>query len=154
VAVIPSSIDLGTARGHNGGMQSSRPRAVLARQFSAFAGVGLVSAVMHYGALVGLVEGFAMGPVPATLAGYILGGVVSYWLNRRYAFRSERPHREATWRFALVAGVGFVLTGLFMALFTGRWGLPYLPAQVLTTGVVLFWSFIANRLWTFSSAPL
>ena len=134
-------------------MSAFSARALLARQFSAFLGVGVVSAIVHYSALVGLVEGLAVGPVPATLAGYILGGIVSYWLNRRYAFRSDRPHREATWRFALVAGVGFVLTGLFMALFTGRWGLPYLPAQVLTTGIVLFWSFIANRLWTFSGAP-
>ena len=126
----------------------------VSRQFSAFAGVGVVAAVAHYGTLIGLVEGFGVAPVSATLAGYILGGVVSYILNRRYAFRSDRPHREATWRFAVVAGVGFVLTGLVMALLNGRWGLPYLPAQLLTTGVVLVWSFAANRLWTFSSAPL
>ncbi|MCP8937067.1 GtrA family protein [Alsobacter sp. SYSU M60028] len=125
------------------------PLRALFRQFSAFAGVGLVAAVAHYGALIGLVEGAGASPVPATLAGYVLGGVVSYALNRRYAFDSDRPHREATWRFATVAGVGFVLTGLFMGLFNGRLGLPYLPAQVLTTGVVLLWSFSANRFWTF-----
>jgi putative flippase GtrA len=134
-------------------MREPAARSSLHRQFSAFVGVGLVAAVAHYGALVALVEGFAVGPVAATLAGYVLGGVVSYVLNRRYAFRSDRPHREATWRFALVAGVGFVLTGLFMALCNGRWGIPYLPAQVLTTGVVLVWSFVANRIWTFSGAP-
>jgi putative flippase GtrA len=121
----------------------------LARQFSAFFGVGLVAAVVHYGTLIGLVEGAGAGPVPATLAGYALGGVVSYLLNRRHVFASDRPHREATWRFAVVAGVGFVLTGLLMALLTGRLALPYLPAQVLTTGVVMLWSFAANRRWTF-----
>jgi putative flippase GtrA len=133
------------------GMDRSTP---LARQFSAFFGVGLVSAVVHYGTLVGLVEGGGFAPVPATLAGYVAGGVVSYLLNRRFAFRSDRPHREATWRFALVAFVGFLLTGLFMALFNGRLGIPYLAAQVMTTGVVLVWSFLANRFWTFSPAPL
>lgn len=121
----------------------------LARQFSAFFGVGLVAAVVHYGTLIALVEGWGAGPVPATLAGYGLGGVVSYWLNRRHVFSSDRPHREATWRFAAVAGVGFILTGLIMALLTGRLALPYLPAQVLTTGVVMLWSFAANRWWTF-----
>ncbi|MHB2167717.1 GtrA family protein [Alsobacter sp. R-9] len=121
----------------------------LARQFSAFFGVGLVAAVAHYGTLIGLVEGAGAGPVPATLAGYILGGVVSYLLNRRHVFASDRPHREATWRFAVVAGVGFVLTGLIMALLTGRLALPYLPAQVATTGIVMLWSFAANRWWTF-----
>ncbi|MFO1147904.1 MAG: GtrA family protein [Alsobacter sp.] len=132
-------------------MSPSHP---LARQFSAFAGVGVLAAVVHYGTLVGLVEGAGLAPVGATLVGYVLGGVVSYVLNRRYAFRSDRPHREATWRFALVAFVGFVLTGLFMALFNGTLGIPYLVAQVMTTGVVLIWSFVANRLWTFSAPPL
>ena len=64
------------------------PSARLISQFSAFAGVGLVAAVVHYGTLIGLVEGYRAGPVPATLAGYVLGGIVSYALNRRYAFRA------------------------------------------------------------------
>jgi putative flippase GtrA len=122
------------------------------RQFQAFSLVGVAAAMVHYGTLIGLVEGTGAGPVPATLAGYVLGGLVSYALNRRYAFRSDRPHAQAGWRFALVAGVGFGLTWLAMALFTGRLGWPYLPSQLLTTGLVLVWSFLANRLWTFAGA--
>ena len=125
------------------------PVSALKRQFSAFAGVGLVSAVAHYGVLVALVEGAGAPVVAATLAGYVAGGVVSYALNRRFAFRSNRPHGEATWRFALVAAVGFVLTGLAMGLLHGRWDIPYLLAQVITTGCVMLWSFAANRWWTF-----
>jgi putative flippase GtrA len=123
--------------------------AALSRQFSAFAGVGVAAAVVHYGLLVGLVELLDVHAVWATLAGYVAGGVVSYGLNRRYAFRSDRPHGEATWRFALVAGVGFGLTGLSMALLHGRAGAPYLLAQLATTGLVMVWSFAANRWWTF-----
>lgn len=119
------------------------------RQFAAFSGVGIVAALVHYGLLVGLVEGAGVAPVPATLAGYIAGGIVSYLLNRRLTYASERPHAEAGWRFAIVAGVGFLLTWGLMHVFTERMGLPYLPMQVVTTGIVLFWSFLANRIWTF-----
>jgi putative flippase GtrA len=122
----------------------------LSRQFAVFSGVGVVAAVVHYGLLIGLVEAGGWGPVPATLAGYVAGGVVSYALNRRLTYASDRPHAEATWRFAAVALVGFLLTGLLMHVFTGRLGAPYLPAQLVTTGLVLFWSFVANRVWTFS----
>src|SRR5215218_3147786 len=88
---------------------TSRPLAVgLRRQIAAFAGVGLV---------VAFVEGAGAGPVPATLVGYVGGGVVSYGLNRRHTYASDRPHAEATWRFALVAFVGFLLTGAFMHAF-------------------------------------
>jgi len=121
----------------------------LTRQFSAFAGVGLLAAVAHYGVLIGLVEAAAIDPVPATLMGYEAGGILSYSLNRRLTYASDRPHAEAGWRFALVAAVGFVLTGAFMHVFTGWLGIPYLPAQIVTTGIVLFWSFIAHKLWTF-----
>jgi len=122
------------------------------RQFAAFSGVGAVAAFVHYGLLVALVEGVGIAPVPATLAGYVAGGVVSYLLNRRLTYASDRPHAEAGWRFALVAGVGFLLTWGFMHVFTAVLGLPYLPMQVVTTGIVLFWSFVANRVWTFADA--
>lgn len=122
----------------------------LARQFSAFFGVGVVAAIVHYGLLIGLVEGAGADPVPATLGGYIAGGLVSYALNRRHTYRSDRPHREATWRFAVVAFVGFLLTWGFMHVFTVSLGAPYLAAQLVTTGIVMLWSFLAHRAWTFA----
>jgi putative flippase GtrA len=121
----------------------------LSRQMTAFAGVGVLTAVAHYGVLIGLVEAGGFDPVPATLLGYVAGGVLSYTLNRRVTYASDRPHSETGWRFAVVAGIGFVLTGSFMHVFTNWLGAPYLPAQIVTTGVVLFWSFLAHKLWTF-----
>jgi putative flippase GtrA len=122
----------------------------LTRQFAAFFGVGLAAAVVHYGLLILLVEGGGSHPVPATLAGYAAGGLVSYVLNRRHTYRSSRPHREATWRFAVVAFVGFLLTWFLMHVFTVWLGGPYLPAQIVTTGVVMLWSFLAHKAWTFA----
>jgi putative flippase GtrA len=122
----------------------------LARQFVRFSGVGLVAAVAHFGVLIALVEGTGMDAVHAALAGFVAGGMVSYVLNRRLTYRSDRPHREATWRFGAVAVVGFLLTWALMAAFTRGLGVPYLPAQLVTTGIVLFWTFVANKLWTFS----
>jgi putative flippase GtrA len=121
----------------------------IARQFGTFFGVGLLAAIVHYGLLIALVEAAGADPVPATLAGYVVGGIASYTLNRRHTYASDRPHREATWRFAVVAAIGFGLTWIFMALFTRALALPYLPAQLVTTGIVLFWSFLAHKLWTF-----
>jgi putative flippase GtrA len=124
----------------------------ISRQFSLFVAVGVAAAVAHYGVLIALVEAGWMRPLPATLAGYVAGGVVSYILNRRHTYESDRPHEEAGWRFAVVAGVGFILTSIFMYLLHDIAGVHYLAAQVLTTGVVLVWSFIAHRLWTFGES--
>ena len=134
-------------------LASGHGAAAFARQVSAFFGVGLAAAVVHYGLLVSLVEGYRMEAVRATLVGYVGGGVVSYLLNRRHTYASERPHREAGWRFAAVALVGFGLTWLFMAVLVRGLGLPYLPAQIVTTALVLVWSFLAHKLWTFREPP-
>jgi putative flippase GtrA len=126
------------------------PLATLAVQFTTYVGVGLGALATHYGLLVALVEFAHADPVPAALVGYVAGGVVSYSLNRRHTYASDRPHAEATWRFALVALIGLGLTWLLMAALT-RWaGLAYLPAQLLTTGLVVFWNFSGNKLWTFA----
>jgi putative flippase GtrA len=98
---------------------------------------------------VSLVDGYGMDPVRAALAGYVAGGVVSYLLNRRHTYASDRPHRQATWRFGAVAAVGFALTWLVMTVLVSWLGLPYILGQVVTTGLVLFWSFAAHKLWTF-----
>lgn len=121
----------------------------IARQLAAYASVGAVATLAHYAALVALVEGGGWRPVPATLVGYVIGGVVAYILNRRHVFASDRSHMEAGWRFALVAFAGFCVTYVLMSLFVERWGAPYLPAQLVTTVVAMFATFALNRKWTF-----
>ncbi len=124
-------------------------RPALARQLGSFVGVGVVATALHYAVLVLLVQLGGVAPVPAALCGFVVGGVLSYALNRRHTFGSERPHEEAAWRFMLVAGVAFVLTYALMRVMVEGWLIPYLPAQVVTSGLVMMWTFTANKLWTF-----
>ena len=128
---------------------ASRGVAHFLRQFVAFFGVGVIAAIVHYGLLYLLVEAFFYDPVSAALAGYVAGGLVSYVLNRLYTYEAQRGHLEAGWRFGVVACIGFVLTWLLMGLFHTRLGWHYLLAQVATTGIVLVWSFVAHKYWSF-----
>jgi putative flippase GtrA len=121
----------------------------LPRQLSSFVGVGVLAALPHYGLLIGLVELCKADKVFAALCGYFAGGIVSYRLNRRHTFQSGRPHSQALWRFALVALSGFGLTYCLMHVMIDLNDLPYLPAQIVTTLVVMIWTFAANRSFTF-----
>jgi putative flippase GtrA len=121
----------------------------LARQFAGFSAAGVAAAVVQYSLLIALVEADVSNPVQANLVAYTVGGAVNYYLNYRFTFRSNRAHTEAAWRFAVVAGFGFLFTGLFTYLFNVVSGVPYIPAAIMTSAVVLFWHFFANRLWTF-----
>jgi len=120
------------------------------RQSAAYGLSGLAAAVAHYGLLIGLVEGAGVTPVPATLAGFAAGAVVSYGLNRWLTFTATRSHAAAGWRFALIALGGFLLTGVLMHLFVTRAGLPYLPMQLVTTLIVMVFSFQGHKLFSFA----
>ena len=131
----------------------SQPLRSLTRQLGAFAGVGILAAVVHYGLLIGLVEGHCAAPVGATLTGYVAGGA-DLLSAQPPAHLCERPgpprssvalHPRRLRRFpahlAVHAGADRVASA------------PYLPAQLATTGIVLVWSFIAHKLWTFGAPP-
>lgn len=119
------------------------------RQFSKFLVVGCGSAAGHYSLLILLVQGFAVAPVPASVAGALLGALINYTLNYHFTFRSNKQHTEAVFKFAFVALVGLALNTLFMWIGIKVLHLHYLVSQVLTTGLVVFWSFSGNRFWTF-----
>lgn len=120
------------------------------RQLVTYVFAGGLTAVAHYGVLIGLVELAQADPVPATLAGFVVGAVVSYTLNRWLTFDATHSHAQATWRFALIAACGFVLTGILMHLFVTRAGLPYLPMQLVTTGIVMVFSFLGHKFFSFA----
>ncbi|PTM42066.1 GtrA family protein [Bosea sp. 124] len=120
------------------------------RQLATYVFAGGLTAVAHYGVLIGLVELGHVDPVPATLAGFVVGAVVSYTLNRWLTFEATHSHAQATWRFALIAAGGFVLTGILMHLFVARAGLPYLPMQLVTTGIVMVFSFLGHKFFSFA----
>ncbi|HUB63548.1 MAG TPA: GtrA family protein [Methylocella sp.] len=121
----------------------------LFRQFSSFVVVGFIATGVQFAVLIGLVEWVEFPAVAAALIGYGSGGLVSYGLSRRHVFRSNAPHHAAVARFTLVACVGFGLTYVFMSLLVKGAGVPYLPAQVVTTGIVMLWNFTAHKMWTF-----
>ncbi len=120
-------------------------------QFVLFAMVGCAAAVGHYGVLVVLAELLATPPVLASAAGFVVGGVISYWLNYGHVFRSEQDHLPTAAKFLAVATVGLCLNSAIMWVLAERIGLHYLLAQVTATALVMVWSFGANRYWTFGA---
>lgn len=125
---------------------------LLFQQFVRFAGVGCISAIGHYGLLVLLVQGFAADAVLASAAGAMLGALINYSLNYRFTFRSRQQHRQSVLKFAVVAVFGLLLNTLLMWVGVDLLALHYLLAQIVTTGLVLIWSFLGNRFWTFNAA--
>lgn len=120
-------------------------------QFMQFALVGCAAAVGHYSALIILSEWAGVSPVPASGAGFVIGAAISYALNYQFVFRSDKDHAPTAAKFLTVAIIGLVLNSAIMALLTGGADLHYLPSQVTATVLVMVWSYLGNRCWTFAT---
>ncbi|MEJ7668728.1 MAG: GtrA family protein [Casimicrobiaceae bacterium] len=121
----------------------------LSRQFALFVIMGALATGTHILCLTLLVELSGWPPVSASCIGAIAGALVSYWLNYHHTFRSTRPHQAALSRFLIVAVVAFIVNGALLAGMLRSFGPHYLLAQVLTTLIVLIFTFSAGRLWAF-----
>jgi putative flippase GtrA len=118
-------------------------------QFLRYGIVGAVGTALQYAILVSLVQFTQTPAVAASTAGAIAGALVNYVLNHRWTFASSRTHEHALPRFAAVALAGIALNAIVMAEMLNFFGVHYLVAQIVATGVVLVAGFLANRAWTF-----
>lgn len=119
------------------------------KQFILFAMVGAIATLTQYTVLVILVEALSMKAIYASSLGYVLGAVVNYGLNRKHTFQSNKAHHKTLFQFTAVFLLGLTLNGSLMGLLTEKLGLSYIPSQILVTGFLLGWNFMAHRHWTF-----
>ncbi len=113
--------------------------------------MGTLSAVGHYGLLITLVQVFSIAPVPASAAGSLLGAVINYSLNYKYTFRSTARHSVAISKFSMIALTGLILNSALMWIGVELLDMHYLLAQIITTALILVWSYCGNRYWTFQA---
>jgi putative flippase GtrA len=121
-------------------------------RFVRYLAVGGIATAIQYVLLILLVHALGMAPTPASTIGFALSAVVNYLLNYSFTFRSDRPHGPAVAKFATLAGSGLLINAIIMHLMVAA-GVRYLIAQICATGVVLFWNFIGNTIWTFGVVP-
>ncbi len=110
---------------------------------------GSVGTAAHFLVLFGLVKVVNVKPLIATSAGFVVGALINYCLNYRYTFASQKTHREAMWRFLVVAVAGAGINAVVFSI--AKTQFHYLVAQVFATAFVVISTYAANRLWTFDS---
>ena len=120
----------------------------LARQFSRFLAVGMVTTAVHYGVLIALVETWNVHPAWGTTAGFLVAALLSYLLNRYFTFDQHPTFGLGLLKYYAALSIGLVLNAGVVAGLT-QWGAHYLPAQVVASGVALIWNFLAARFVVF-----
>jgi putative flippase GtrA len=124
----------------------------LFRQFLSFAVVGVFGTAAHFAVLIFSVQTLSMHPLSGSMAGFVAGAGINYFLNYHVTFKSVNRHTESFPKFFTIATIGLGLNILIMYVM-GQW-FYYLICQVIATGIVLIWNFSSNRLWTFREDSL
>lgn len=122
-------------------MDSTLPRFLL---------VGGAATALHYLVLIVVVQLEFAEPVGASSLGFGVGALFNYVANRRFTFRSGRPHREALPRFTLVAVSGFAINAFILWISHDVISLHYILGQTIATLGTLSWNYTLNRMWTFA----
>lgn len=112
--------------------------------------VGTVGLMIDIGWLYVFIEFLAWPLLTATTLAFLLSTTVGFVLHKWWTFHNHSKHyRELYLKFFLVSVVGLALTNGFMYIFVALLGLWYILAKILTALLILAWSFLSNKYWTF-----
>ena len=101
--------------------------------------------------LISLVELASAEPVTASAVGFILSASVNYVLNYYLTFNSNAAHGVAGPKFLIIALIGLILNSTILFVMVNAMLVHYVVGQIIATGLVLIWSFVANKYWSFKS---
>ena len=143
------------------------------KRFGKFAIVGAAGSITDFAILNILVQLLGFRPVIANIFSFIAAVVQNFILNRRWTFPESKQRQAGRQlvQFALISLVGLGINTLILAavdhLLLHFWThlvgqehlgftISYNFAKLVAIGVVLFWNFAGNRLWTYRglSTPL
>lgn len=121
----------------------------LPKQLLRFSIIGGIATVIHYLILGLLVECRGIYPATASGIGFTASSIINYGRNQSLTFLSLLPHSFSSPRFMIVAVSGLVLNTLVLSFCYEILSMYYIAAQLIATAIVLPWTSLGNRLWSF-----
>ncbi|MFT5294380.1 MAG: putative flippase GtrA [Colwellia sp.] len=114
-----------------------------------FLGVGGIATIVQYIIFVILIELLKIDIVLASAIGYTISSIFNYLLNYYFTFTSKVKHHVAMVKFALIVLIGLSLNSFIIHVLVDMLNMHYLLSQIITTGIVLIFNFVAHKFWTY-----
>lgn len=126
-------------------------------RFIKFAVVGAFGAIVDFGTLNFLVLVVGLTPVWANPFSFIAAVISNFTWNRLWTFPESRERNVTSQlgKFALVNIIGLGINQIIFVIALNYAGAylstpwDYNLSKAIAIGIVLFWNFGANRLWTY-----
>lgn len=111
--------------------------------------VGVLNTLLGYSIIFACMYLLVMTPEASNVAGYAVGLVISYVLNRHYTFNSLQKRRKEIVRFVTVFVVAYALNFAALLILIYQLGLHKGASQVVAGIVYVVASFLMNKYYVF-----
>ncbi len=123
---------------------------LLLERFVKFCVVGGSGVVVDFGITYIAKEWLRLNKYVANSLGFICAATSNYVLNRMWTFSSTDPHIAQQYlRFIGFSLIGLAINNLVIYLLHGRIKCNFYIVKLIATGVVTFWNFFMNYIFTF-----
>jgi putative flippase GtrA len=117
-------------------------------QYSFFGGLGVLSDISIYSFLIYLNINYQF----ANASGYLVGTIISFFLNRHYTFKLKDKILSRILKFFSVAFAGYLVSVLLLYIFIENLMIDEIISKLLTLFFVLIIQFTLNKKFTFKES--
>lgn len=128
-------------------------RTSIVGQFVKFGIVGLSNTLLSFAVYTVLLKGFGMWYLAASAVSFAVGAINGFLWNRRWTFRGHVGDALTPLRWFVVQGCGLVANLGLVFVFVHDVGMGELVGQACAIAIVVVFTFLANRAWTFRVHP-
>jgi len=114
-----------------------------------YATVGLISAVIDFGALFILTDLVGFHYLTSATISFALAATANYWFNRRWTFKSSGKRRKQLPVFFTIAILGLLINNNIIYISVEKLELHYLLGKLIAAAIVTSWNFFGNKYFTF-----
>lgn len=95
-----------------------------------------------------------LGLVPevANLFGNIAGVINSYFLNKKFTFKSNNSHKQDAWRFGVAMGVAYLANLATLSITHRIFGVDVYIAQICSSVVYTIVGYLVSKFWAFRAS--
>jgi len=137
-------------------------------QFGKYFAAGITAFAVDFGILNGLIYIFKVNPylyIPFAISidnlfSTLIGAIVSYLLNKYFAFQSKKSVAQESGKFILVVVFNYILSnilfGILVSIVGGIFSASHITvvqpetlAKIITIGLQMIWTFFLYKLFVF-----
>jgi len=119
------------------------------KQFSRFLVVGVFNTLIGYCVIFACMYLGRMSPETSNAAGYTVGLVISYILNRNYTFNSRQDRFGESIRFFIVFVIAYASNFMVLMILIHNLGIHKGVSQIFAGLIYIVTSYLTNKYYVF-----